>query len=225
MKANSDINLQEKKFMNNDYELFEEPKIERKRLPSAKSPRRKKSNANSENVFIPEEYYSSSSRDSFVKGLVLIFIYFSVIIYSLLFMLTPEKTANLIFEGNLNIESNYSNNSLLNTNNNFYKLDTIRKRENSTIFEISKNFRYENISDAKNNLAIEIIYSQPGIINKIIIINENLSKEINNDITTIYHYYKVNDFPFWLSLYNKDNNNKINITSDILNRFTFDISG
>jgi len=34
------------------------------------------------------------------KGISLAFVYFSVIIYSLLYMLTPEKSANLIFIGN-----------------------------------------------------------------------------------------------------------------------------
>ena len=159
------------------------------------------------------------NKDSFIKGLTLVFIYFSVIIYSLLYMLTPEKSANLIFEGNL--DSSSINDSLLNKNNIFYKLDTIRERDNMTIFSISKNFLYVN--DSKNDLTIEIIYSQNRkIINKIVIINNSISKEINKDMK-IYHYYKINDFPFWITLFNKDNKDKINITSDKLINISFDV--
>ena len=159
------------------------------------------------------------NKDSFIKGLTLVFIYFSVIIYSLLYMLTPEKSANLIFEGNL--DSSSINDSLLNKNNIFYKLDTIRERDNMTIFGISKNFLYVN--DSKNDLTIEIIYSQNRkIINKIVIINNSISKEINKDMK-IYHYYKINDFPFWITFFNKDNKDKINITSDKLINISFDV--
>ena len=165
--------------------------------------------------------YSSINKDSFIIGLGLIFIYFSVIIYSLLYMLSPEKTANLIFEGDNN--SILFNNSLYNYNNKNFKLDTIRVRKNKTIINISKNFRYENNNDYKNNMTIELIYSEnQKIINKIVIINNLISKEINNNIE-IYHYYKLNDFPFWLVLFNTDNEDKINITSDYLNHFSFDI--
>ena len=159
--------------------------------------------------------YSSINKDSFIKGLGLVFIYFSVIIYSLLYMLTPEKTSNLMFEGDNNSIS--FNNSLYNYNNKIYKLDTITVRKNKTIIKISKNFRYEK--NYKNNMTIELIYSEKQkIINKIVIINDLVSKEINNNIK-IYHYYKLNDFPFWLVLFNKDNEDKINITSDYLSFF------
>ena len=158
---------------------------------------------------------SSINKDSFIKGLGLVFVYFSIIIYSLLYMLTPEKTSNLMFEGDNNSIS--FNNSLYNYNNKIYKLDTITVRKNKTIIKISKNFRYEK--NYKNNMTIELIYSEKQkIINKIVIINDLVSKEINNNIK-IYHYYKLNDFPFWLVLFNKDNEDKINITSDYLSFF------
>ena len=38
----------------------------------------------------------------------------------------------------------------------------------------------------------------------------------------IYQYYKINDFPFWLILFNKENDAKINITSEYLNNISFD---
>ena len=42
--------------------------------------------------------------------LLITFVFFSVIIYSLLYMLTPEKSVNLIFEGNYN--TTFFNNTL-----------------------------------------------------------------------------------------------------------------
>jgi len=161
----------------------------------------------------------STNKESIIKGMILVFIYFSVIIYSLLYMLTPNKTANLIFEGDLNSE--YFNNSIYNKNIDFYKLDTIRIREDMIIINISRNFRYENNTDSKNNLLINLIYSNLKNINKIVISNNFISKEINNGIN-IYQYYKVNDFPFWLILFNKENDAKINITSEYLENISFD---
>ena len=166
---------------------------------------------------IKTEEYPPINKDSFILGLSLVFIYFSLIIYSLLYMLTPEKTANLIFEGDINSPS--FNNSLYNTNNKFYKLDSIRIRENMTLFGISKDFRNEK-NDTKNNLSIEINFSKkPKIINKVLIINNYKSKEIDIGIK-IYNNYKINDFPFWLALYN--NEDIFNITSDMLNKISFD---
>jgi len=168
-----------------------------------------------------QEEYISINKESYIKGFGLVFIYFSVIIYSLLYMLTPEKTANLIFEGSLNsLTYNYS---VYNQNNNFYKLDSIRERINNTILEISRNFLYDNKKYPKNNLLIKIIYSPNlKIISKIVIINRYISKEIDNDIK-VYHYYKIKDFPFCLSLFNKYNEDKLDINSDYLNNFSFDI--
>ena len=161
--------------------------------------------------------FPAKNKDSFIKGLSLVFLYFSVIIYSLLYMLTPEKTANLIFEGDINSTS--YNQSLYNANNKFYKLDTIRIRENIILLGISKDFRNDN-NDTKNNLSIEINYSKkPKIINKVLIIINYKSKEIDIGIK-IYNYYKINDFPFWLALYNNDE--IFNITSDKLSKFSFD---
>ena len=166
---------------------------------------------------IKSEEYPPINKDSFILGLSLVFIYFSLIIYSLLYMLTPEKNANLIFEGDTNSPS--FNNSLYNTNNQFYKLDSIRIRENMTLFGISKDFRNEN-NGTKQNLSIELNYSKkPKIINKILIINNYKSKEIDIGIK-IYNNYKINDFPFWLALYN--NEDIFNITSDMLNKISFD---
>ena len=166
---------------------------------------------------IKSEEYPPINKDSFILGLSLVFIYFSLIIYSLLYMLTPEKNANLIFEGDANSPS--FNNSLYNTNNKFYKLDSIRIRENMTLFGISKDFRNEN-NDTKNNLSIGINFSKKSkIINKVLIINNYKSKEIDIGIK-IYNNYKINDFPFWLALYN--NEDIYNITSDMLNKISFD---
>jgi hypothetical protein len=166
-----------------------------------------------------EEENPLKNKVSTFNGMILVFIYFSVIIYSLLYMLTPEKNANLIFEGNLNSE--YLNNSIYNSNNDFYKLDTIRIRKDMIIINISRNFRYENNTDSRNNLLINLIYSNLKNINKVIISNNYISKEISNGMN-IYQYYKVNDFPFWLILFNKENDDKINITSEYLNNISFD---
>jgi hypothetical protein len=166
-----------------------------------------------------EEENPLKSKVSIFNGMILVFIYFSVIIYSLLYMLTPEKNANLIFEGNLNSE--YLNNSIYNSNNDFYKLDTIRIRKDMIIINISRNFRYENNTDSRNNLLINLFYSNLKNINKVIISNNYISKEISKGMN-IYQYYKVNDFPFWLILFNKENDDKINITSEYLNNISFD---
>ena len=166
-----------------------------------------------------EEENPLKNKVSTFNGMILVFIYFSVIIYSLLYMLTPEKNANLIFEGNLNSE--YLNNSIYNSNNDFYKLDTIRIRKDMIIINISRNFRYENNTDSRNNLLINLFYSNLKNINKVIISNNYISKEISKGMN-IYQYYKVNDFPFWLILFNKENDDKINITSEYLNNISFD---
>ena len=161
----------------------------------------------------------SINKDSFIKGIILVFLYFSVIIYSLLYMLTPEKTANLIFEGNLN--STILNYSAYNSNNAFYKLDSIRIKENIIIMNVSRNFRYDS-DDINNNCLIKLFYSTQKIINKVVISNNYISKEIDNGIK-IYQYYKLNDFPFWLALINNDNGDKLNITTNNLINFSFDI--
>ena len=203
---------------NNNYNTNIERIISKERKPNIKQI---KDISFTESEFTQGES-SSINKDSFIKGLGLVFVYFSIIIYSLLYMLTPERSANLIFEGDINSYSyNYS---LYNYNNNkIYKLDSIRIRRNKTILKISKNFRYANNDDNKEKLSIELFYLEnQKIINKIIITNNFISKEINKDIK-IYHYYKLNDFPFWLALFNKDYEDKINITSDYLNILSFDI--
>ena len=138
-------------------------------------------------------------------------------------MLTPEKSANLIFIGKYN--STIFNDTLCNVGKikkKFYKLDIIIIRENILRMKISLNC-VEKIDNYKNNnnLTIEIFYlNYTKIINKILINNNIISKEINNN-NLIYNDYQFNDFPFWLCLYDKNNKekNKINITSDYLINF------
>ena len=206
---------------NNNF-LSKEDKIDMERNISKEklmnNIRSRKNTIYTQSEFFEEENPLKNKVSTF-NGMILVFIYFSVIIYSLLYMLTPEKNANLIFEGNLNSE--YLNNSIYNSNNDFYKLDTIRIRKDMIIINISRNFRYENNTDSRNNLLINLFYSNLKNINKVIISNNYISKEISNGMN-IYQYYKVNDFPFWLILFNKENDNKINITSEYLNNISFD---
>jgi hypothetical protein len=206
---------------NNNF-LSKEDKIDMERNISKEklmnNIRSRKNTIYTQSEFFEEENPLKNKVSTF-NGMILVFIYFSVIIYSLLYMLTPEKNANLIFEGNLNSE--YLNNSIYNSNNNFYKLDTIRIRKDMIIINISRNFRYENNTDSRNNLLINLFYSNLKNINKVIISNNYISKEISNGMN-IYQYYKVNDFPFWLILFNKENDDKINITSEYLNNISFD---
>ncbi len=159
---------------------------------------------------------------SIIKGISLAFLFFSVIIYSLLYMLTPEKSANLIFVGNF--DSSIFNDtfcSKLNIKNNFYKLDEVKFRENLIIMNISLFCLSEN-TNTNNYLKIYLTMEGKGkIINKVYMENETISKDIyigNNkeNIDIIYNDYKINDFPFWLCLYNKENFDMRNITSDYL---------
>jgi hypothetical protein len=206
---------------NNNF-LSKEDKIDMERNISKEklmnNIRSRKNTIYTQSEFFEEENPLKNKVSTF-NGMILVFIYFSVIIYSLLYMLTPEKNANLIFEGNLNSE--YLNNSIYNSNNDFYKLDTIRIRKDMIIINISRNFRYENNTDSRNNLLINLFYSNLKNINKVIISNNYISKEISNGMN-IYQYYKINDFPFWLILFNKENDDKINITSEYLNNISFD---
>lgn len=147
-------------------------------------------------------------RSSIFKGISLAFIFFSVIIYSLLYMLAPEKAANLIFEGQ-NCVTNGPDDI-------FYKLDTIFIKENITIFNISLNVLSDTIDEKVNILSIAITNPEKNVINNITIMNDYLSKELKLNVSE-YKYYKINDFPFWLYLYNRENDKKaFNITSDYL---------
>ena len=165
-----------------------------------------------------------TERNSIIKGISLAFVFFSVIIYSLLYMLAPEKSANLIFEGNYN--STLFNSSLCKIgvmDNIFYKLDTINIRDNCVVMNVSLNCISTIAEQNKlNYLVIKIIFfKDEKIINNILVTNNFISKEIN-DISETYNDFKINDFPFWLCLYNKDDkgNNYIrNITSDYLINF------
>ena len=172
--------------------------------------------------YLPVNEDLFKERSTAIKGISLAFVFFSVLIYSLLYMLAPEKAANLIFEGNFN--SSLFNNTLCKIGKIgkiFYKLDAMNIRENMIIFNISLNcILNNNNKDNNNNLIIKMIYSKDTkIINSVLIMNNFISKEINDKIQ-IYNEFKINDFPFWLCLYNKDNKNNIkNITSDYLMNF------
>ena len=164
---------------------------------------------------------------SIIKGISLAFVFFSVIIYSLLYMLTPEKSANLIFVGNF--DSSIFNDtfcSKLNIKNNFYKLDEVKFRENLIIMNISLFCLSEN-TNTNNYLKIYLTMEGKGkIINKVYMENETISKDIyigynKENIDIIYNDYKINDFPFWLCLYNKENFDMRNITSDYLMNLYF----
>ena len=123
------------------------------------------------------------------------------------------KGLSLIFEGEPNVA--ILNYSLYNSNNRFYKLDSIRVRENLTLLRISRDFRYEN----DNKLSIGIYFEHnPKIINKVIVTNNHNSREIDIGVK-IFNNYKVNDFPFSLELFNDEN--IMNITSDELEKFFF----
>ena len=159
---------------------------------------------------------------SVIKGLSLAFVFFSVIIYSVLYMLTPEKSANLIFVGNY--DSTLFNDTFCSkiiSKNNFFKLDEIKIRENLIIMNISLHC----VNNVNNYLSIYIIIEGKGhIINRVFVENEKMSKDIyvginKENIDVIYNDYKINDFPFWLCLYNKENFDMRNITSDYLMSF------
>lgn len=159
---------------------------------------------------------------SLIKGLSLAFVFFSVIIYSLLYMLTPEKSANLIFIGNYN-PNIFDNNFCNTTKNNFYKLDEIKTKKKSTIINISLYCLKNNDTD-RNYLKITIekneednkiikVFAKSEKNEKDIYVN-NLNENLDNNV--IYNDYKMNDFPFWLCLYNKENFDMRNITSEYL---------
>ena len=133
-------------------------------------------------------------------------------------MLTPDKSANLIFIGKYN--SSLFNNSLCteeNLKNNFYVLDELKTREKIIIINISLNCLNEN--ETNNYLKINVIMDE-NQINKVYVENESISKDIyigiNNIENAIYNDYKINDSPFWLCLYNKENFDMRNITSEYL---------
>ena len=147
-------------------------------------------------------------RSSIFKGISLAFIFFSVIIYSLLYMLAPEKEANLIFEGqNLIVDGE---------NSIFYKLDTVFIKQNTTIFNLSLNVLSDIIDEKVNIVSIAITYTDTSFINNITLFNYYMSKELKGKVSE-YKFYKTNDYPFWLYLFNRENDkNAINITSDYL---------
>ncbi len=168
--------------------------------------------------YLPVNEDLFKERSTAIKGISLAFVFFSVLIYSLLYMLAPEKSANLIFEGNFN--ASLFNNTLCKIGKIgkiFYKLDMINIREDMIIMNLSLNCILNNNNNKNNYLIIKIIYfKDTKIINSVLIINNFISKEIDN-IMEIYNAYKINDFPFWLCLYNKEKKNNIrNITSDYL---------
>ena len=156
-------------------------------------------------------------RKSVIKGMSLAFVFFSVIIYSLLYMLAPEKAANLIFEGNYNLTL-FDNSICMNGSKlkNFYKLDTMNIKEKMIIMNISLNCR----QNKNNDYLIVKMIKEEKIINSILIENSIISKEIELDsIKETYNDYKIHDFPFWICIFNKNNNSKKNISSDYLINF------
>ena len=169
--------------------------------------------------YLPVNEDLFKERNSVIKGMSLAFVFFSVIIYSLLYMLAPEKEANLIFEGNNNLTL-FDKSICLNGSKfkNFYKLDTMNIKEKMIIMNISLNCHLNNNNDY---LVVKMIYSkEDNIINNILIENSMISKELELDnIKEIYNDYKIHDFPFWICIFNKDNNNKKNISSDYLINF------
>ena len=180
------------------------------------NPYEESENSREDDLPIKEGLFNETA--SIIKGILLAFVFFSVIIYSLLYMLTPEKSANLIFIGKYN--SSLFNNSFCseeNLKNNFYILDELKTREKLIIINISLNCLIEK--EINNFLTISIIIDD-NKINKVFVENEKISKdiyiEINNFEDDIYNDYKINDFPFWLCLYNKENFDMRNITSEYL---------
>ena len=150
--------------------------------------------------YLPVNEDLFKERNSLIKGILLAFVFFSVIIYSLLYMLAPEKAANLIFEGNYN--STLFNNTLCKNGkigNIFYKLDTINIRETSIKMNISLNcILNTGNNDGNNYLMIKILYQKDTkIINNILVTNNYITKEIGI-IDEIYNDFKINDFPFWI---------------------------
>ena len=180
------------------------------------NPYEESENSREDDLPIKEGLFNETA--SIIKGILLAFVFFSVIIYSLLYMLTPEKSANLIFIGKYN--SSLFNNSFCseeNLKNNFYILDELKTREKIIIMNISLNCLIEK--EINNFLKISIIMDD-NKINKVFVENEKISKDIyigiNNFEDAIYNDYKINDFPFWLCLYNKENFDMRNITSEYL---------
>ena len=180
------------------------------------NPYEESENSREDDLPIKEGLFNETA--SIIKGILLAFVFFSVIIYSLLYMLTPEKSANLIFIGKYN--SSLFNNSFCNEENlknNFYILDELKTREKIIIMNISLNCLIEK--EINNFLKISIIMDDEKI-NKVFVENEKISKDIyigiNNFEDAIYNDYKINDFPFWLCLYNKENFDMRNITSEYL---------
>ena len=113
-KYNNFINKQDKPNTNLNISSFRKISKEKKYFN-----KNIKENSFSEKELTEFDKFPQINKDTFVKGLSLVFVYFSLIIYSVLYNLTPDKNANLIFEGNSNSDSyNYS---LYNNNNKFYK--------------------------------------------------------------------------------------------------------
>lgn len=210
---------------NNIQKMDNEKFIEEPKYPEIEEVKENRFNESdsSREDYLPVNEDLFKERNSLIKGISLAFVFFSVIIYSLLYMLAPEKAANLIFEGNYN--STLFNNTLCSNGkigNIFYKLDVLNIREDCVIMNISLNCIVNMKNNERNNyLMIKILYlKETKIINNILIINDLISKELNIN-NELYNDFKINDFPFWLCLYNKNNkeNKQKNITSDYLMNF------
>ena len=166
---------------------------------------------------IKEGLYNETT--SVIKGILLAFVFFSVIIYSLLYMLAPEKSANLIFLGNYDASIfNYTLCKEGNFKNNFYKLNEIKIREKIILINISL-YCLDDDNITNNCLKVNVIFEDKKI-SEVYAENETICKNIyignNNMEDVVYNDYKINDFPFWLCLYNKENFDMRNITSEYL---------
>ena len=216
-KTKEECNIQKEnneQLINNNNQRYMEEYIEEE---IKDNPYNESESSREDDLPIKEGLFNETA--SVIKGLSLAFVFFSVIIYSVLYMLTPEKSANLIFIGNYEsglFNSTYCTKS--NSKNNFFKLDEIKIRENLVIMSISLHC----LNNINNYLNIYIIIEGKGqIINRVYVENDKMSKDIyvginKENIDVIYNDYKINDFPFWLCLYNKENFDMRNITSDYL---------
>ena len=218
-KSKEECNIQSEKneqLINNNKRYLDEPIEEEVK----DNPYNESESSREDDLPVKEGLFNEPK--SVIKGLSLAFVFFSVIIYSVLYMLTPEQSANLIFVGNYDTAMfNNAFCSQSNSKNNFYKLDEIKIRENLILMNISLHC-ISNISTINNYLNLYVISEgKEQIINRVYVENEKISKDIyvginKENIDVIYNDYKINDFPFWLCLYNKENFDMRNITSDYL---------
>lgn len=196
--------------------------------------------------YLPLKENIFQNKSSIIKGTLLAFIFFSIIIYSVLYMLSPEKSANLIFEGEFKNNNNDTSIFDEEKGNNFYKLDTIIAKQILIIFNISLNVfnNYNNVINDNNNNnndykefgdnetnKISIILkkinnnntinnNQKTYFNVDIIFTDNIVKKLGDEKNGYFNItkYNVHDFPFWLELFiDKGKNNNSKDENEIFN--------